>query len=35
MSSIALSASAHAGPRLRADLAIVEQIFRGETSFVV
>jgi multidrug efflux pump subunit AcrA (membrane-fusion protein) len=35
MSSIALSASAHAGPRLREDLAIVEQVFRGEKSFVV
>src|SRR4029450_2748781 len=35
MSSVALSAGSHGGPRLRADLAIVEQIFRGETSFVV
>ena len=35
MSTIALSASTNAGPRLRADLAIVEQIFRGEKSFVV
>src|SRR4029450_9879585 len=35
MSSVALSAGSHGGPRLRADLAIVEQIFRGETGFVV
>ena len=35
MSVVALSASTTAGPRLRADLAIVEQVFRGETSFVV
>jgi multidrug efflux pump subunit AcrA (membrane-fusion protein) len=35
MSTIALSATRSAGPRLRPDLAIVEQIFRGETSFVV
>ena len=34
MSVAALSAST-GGPRLRADLAIVEQVFRGETSFVV
>jgi multidrug efflux pump subunit AcrA (membrane-fusion protein) len=34
MSSIALAGGAGA-PRLRADLAIVEQVFRGETSFVV
>lgn len=35
MSSIALSPGTTGGPRLRADLAIIEQIFRGETSFVV
>jgi multidrug efflux pump subunit AcrA (membrane-fusion protein) len=35
MSSIALSAAASSGPRLRLELAIVEQVFRGETSFVV
>ena len=35
MSSIALSTATTAGPRLRAELAIVEQVFRGETSFVV
>jgi len=34
MSSIALAGGAGA-PRLRPDLAIVEQVFRGETSFVV
>ena len=35
MSSIALDTTRTAGPRLRPDLAIVEQVFRGETSFVV
>jgi putative peptide zinc metalloprotease protein len=35
MSSIALDTTRAAGPRLRPDLAIVEQVFRGETSFVV
>jgi len=35
MSSIALSAATSNGPRLRAELAIVEQVFRGETSYVV
>lgn len=35
MSSVALSPGTTGGPRLRSDLAIVEQIFRGETSFVV
>jgi putative peptide zinc metalloprotease protein len=35
MSSIALDITRTAGPRLRPDLAIVEQVFRGETSFVV
>jgi multidrug efflux pump subunit AcrA (membrane-fusion protein) len=35
MSSIALDATRSAGPRLRPDLAIVEQVFRGETAFVV
>jgi len=35
MSSIALSGASSSGPRLRAELAIVEQVFRGETSFVV
>jgi putative peptide zinc metalloprotease protein len=35
MSSIALSSATSSGPRLRADLAIIEQVFRGETSFVV
>ena len=35
MSSIALSAAASNGPRLRAELAIVEQVFRGETAYVV
>jgi multidrug efflux pump subunit AcrA (membrane-fusion protein) len=35
MSTIALSGTANVGPRLRADIAIVEQVFRGETSFVV
>ena len=34
MSSIALTSGA-GGPRLRPELAIVEQVFRGETSFVV
>src|SRR6187455_872963 len=34
MSSIALT-SGTGGPRLRPELAIVEQVFRGETSFVV
>src|SRR5689334_24627430 len=35
MSSVALSAVTNAGPRLRTDLNIVEQVFRGETGFVV
>ena len=35
MSSIALSTATSNGPRLRAELAIVEQVFRGETSYVV
>src|SRR4029079_17009584 len=35
MTSIALSSATTSGPRLREDLTIVEQIFRGETSFVV
>src|SRR5678815_3596918 len=35
MSSIALSGATSSGPRLRADLTIVEQVFRGEASFVV
>ena len=35
MSVIALSAGGPQAPRLRPDLAIVEQVFRGETSFVV
>ena len=35
MSSIALDTTRTTGPRLRPDLAIVEQVFRGETSFVV
>jgi multidrug resistance efflux pump len=35
MSSIALSATTSAGPRLRGDLTIVEQVFRDEKSFVV
>ena len=35
MSSIALSSATSSGPRLRADLTIVEQVFRGEASFVV
>src|SRR5262245_51832124 len=35
MSSIALSSPTNSGPRLRADLAIIEQVFRGETSYVV
>jgi multidrug efflux pump subunit AcrA (membrane-fusion protein) len=35
MSSIALDTTKLVGPRLRPDLAIVEQVFRGETSFVV
>jgi putative peptide zinc metalloprotease protein len=34
MSVVALAAGTH-GPRLRSDIAIVEQVFRGETSFVV
>jgi len=33
--SVALSAGVAGAPCLRADLAIVEQVFRGETSFVV
>src|SRR5690349_5752229 len=33
MSSIALSGATSSGPRLRADLTIVEQVFRGEASF--
>ena len=35
MSSIALSAATSSGPRLRPELAIVEQVFRGETAYVV
>ena len=35
MSSIALDTSRTLGPRLRPDLAIIEQVFRGETAFVV
>jgi len=35
MSSVALSGATNSGPRLRADLTIVEQVFRGEASFVV
>jgi putative peptide zinc metalloprotease protein len=35
MSSIALSSATSSGPRLRADLTIVEQVFRGEVTFVV
>jgi putative peptide zinc metalloprotease protein len=35
MSSIALSTATSNGPRLRAELAIVEQVFRGETNYVV
>ncbi len=34
MSVVTLAAGAH-GPRLRSDITIVEQVFRGETSFVV
>ena len=33
--SIALTAGTTQGPRLRPDVTIVEQVFRGETSFVV
>lgn len=35
MSLVALSAGGAAAPRLRADLSVVEQVFRGETSYVV
>ena len=35
MSVVALTASTATGPRLRADVTIVEQVFRGERSFVV
>lgn len=35
MSSIALSAATGGGPRLRPELTIVEQVFRGETAYVV
>ena len=35
MSIVTLSAGGAQAPCLRADLAIVEQVFRGETSFVV
>jgi len=35
MSTIALSAGGAVAPRLRADLAIIQQVFRGETSYVV
>ena len=35
MSSIALSAGGAVAPRLRADLSIIEQVFRGEANFVV
>jgi multidrug efflux pump subunit AcrA (membrane-fusion protein) len=35
MSSIALDTTHTVGPRLRPDLAIIEQVFRGETAFVI
>src|SRR5215207_821031 len=35
MSVVALSAGGSRGPRLREDLTIVEQVFRGETGYVV
>lgn len=35
MSTVTLAAGGAAAPRLRPDLAIIEQVFRGETSFVV
>src|SRR3954463_13688211 len=35
MSVVALSAGGRRGPCLREDITIVEQVFRGETSFVV
>lgn len=35
MTSIGLAVGGAAAPRLRGDLSIIEQVFRGETSFVV
>src|SRR3982751_7100497 len=35
MSVVALSTGGSRGPRLREDLTIVEQVFRGETGYVV